>query len=82
MWWLTFVASNGVVKEKLIFNPLDFLKFHISLPTDLEEQRAIVDILDTCDEELRLLRAQREAIDLQKRGLMERLLTGDLRVQP
>lgn len=82
IWWLTFVASNGVVKEKLIFDPRDFLKFHIELPSDPEEQRAIVAILDTCDEELRLLGERRKALDLQKQGLMERLLTGALRVCP
>ena len=80
MWWLTFVASNGVVKEKLIFDPKDFLKFKIELPSDTKEQEIIVSVLDTCDEELQLLRARRDALDLQKQGLMERLLTGALRV--
>lgn len=82
MWWLTFVASNGVVKEKLIFDPRDFLKFKIDLSPDPEEQKAIAAVLDTCDDELRLLRARRDALDLQKQGLMERLLTGALRVSP
>ena len=39
-------------------------------------------ILDTADHELTLLRTQRNALDQQKRGLMQRLLTGKVRVKP
>ena len=35
--------------------------------------------VDACDEELRLLRARRAAVEKQKRGLMQRLLTGRTR---
>ena len=53
----------------------------IRLPSlTLEQQRKIAAILDTCDNELRLLHAQRAALDQQKRGLMQRLLTGAIRV--
>lgn len=37
--------------------------------------------LDTADQQLSLLRTQRTALDQQKRGLMQRLLTGKLRVK-
>ncbi len=74
------VASTGVHIEKLIFDTDVFLREIIRIPADMEEQRAIAAILDTCDEELRLLRAERAAIDQQKRGLMQRLLTGKVRV--
>jgi type I restriction enzyme S subunit len=56
----------------------EFAKISVWLPP-LAEQRAIADILDTCDEELRLLRARRAAMEKQKRGLMQRLLTGRVR---
>lgn len=74
------VSSTGVHIEKLIFDPDVFLRGTINVPIALEEQTAIADILDTADAELRLLRQQREALDQQKRGLMQQLLTGKVRV--
>ena len=74
------VSSTGVHIEKLIFDPDVFLKESIRVPESIEEQRAIAATLDTADNELILLRAQRIAIDQQKRGLMQRLLTGKVRV--
>jgi type I restriction enzyme S subunit len=71
-------AAAGGRKARRV-NPPEFLALPVSLP-DLPEQRAIADILDACDEELRLLRDQRAAIDRQKRGLMQRLLTGTIRL--
>ncbi len=77
---LSRVASTGVHIEKLIFDPEVFLRDSIRIPSDLEEQRQIVAILDTAAQQLTLLRDQRTALDQQKRGLMQRLLTGKLRV--
>lgn len=79
---LARVASTGVHIEKLIFDPEVFLRESIRIPADLAEQRQIAAILDTADQELTLLRAQRNALDQQKRGLMQRLLTGKIRVKP
>ncbi len=59
----------------------EFSGIHIWLPSK-PEQSAIAQVFDTLDQELSLLRAQRAAIDQQKRGLMQRLLTGQLRVKP
>jgi type I restriction enzyme S subunit len=78
---LARVASTGVHIEKLIFDPDVFLREHIRIPSSLAEQQAIATILDMCDEELRLLRAKRAALEQQKRGLMQRLLSGRLRVR-
>jgi type I restriction enzyme S subunit len=78
---LSRVASTGVHIEKLIFDPDVFLRESIRIPADLAEQRQIAAILDTADQELTLLRAQRNALDQQKRGLMQRLLTGKIRVR-
>ena len=57
----------------------EFAEIKINLPT-IPEQRAIAAVLDTADAELRLLRQQRTALDHQKRGLMQQLLTGKVRV--
>jgi len=58
----------------------EFSRIHIWLP-GIEEQKAIAKVFDTADQQLTLLRIQRTALDQQKRGLMQRLLTGKLRVK-
>lgn len=78
---LARVSSTGVHIEKLIFDPVVFLRESILIPADLAEQEQIAAILDTADQELTLLRTQRSSIDQQKRGLMQRLLTGKIRVK-
>ena len=78
---LARVSSTGVHIEKLIFDPEVFLRESIRIPADLTEQQRIATILDTADQELTLLRTQRNALDQQKRGLMQRLLTGKIRVK-
>ena len=77
---LARVASTGVHIEKLIFDPDVFLREKISVPKSVKEQAAIAAILDAAENELRILRQQRDAIERQKRGLMQQLLTGKRRV--
>ena len=72
-------AAAGGRKARRV-NPSEFLAMKILAPS-IEEQRQIAAILDTADQQLTLLRTQRTALDQQKRGLMQRLLTGRLRVQ-
>lgn len=81
MWHLAFLASDGVHREKLIFDSKDFLRHYIELPPTIEEQERIVKVLDACDCEVRLLEAELEALKLQKHGLVQKLLTGDIRVK-
>ncbi|MFA5043534.1 MAG: restriction endonuclease subunit S [Kiritimatiellia bacterium] len=73
------LASPGGAGRNRVLSKNAFLNIAVSLPS-FAEQTAIANILGTCDEELRLLRAQRDTIDQQKRGLMQRLLTGKVRV--
>ena len=77
---LSRVASTGVHIEKLIFDPVVFLRESIRIPPTLEEQQRIAAILDAAHQELHFLRQERNALNQQKRGLMQRLLTGKLRV--
>ncbi len=72
-------ATGGRIARRV--NPPQFLKLRLKAP-DATEQRAIADILTTAAAELRLLREQRTAIHQQKRGLMQQLLTGQVRVNP
>lgn len=78
---LARVASTSVHIEKLIFDPEVFLRESIHIPAAIPEQKRIVAILDAAQSELHLLHAQRGALDQQKRGLMQRLLTGAIRVR-
>jgi len=51
----------------------------IALPP-LEEQNKIAEILSTTDEKLETLRAKKEAFETLKKGLRQKLLTGEVRV--
>ena len=78
---LRSVAKEGARAHGLLNVTSDeFFDIDIFLPT-LAEQQQIAAILDTADQELTLLRTQRQTLDQQKRGLMQRLLTGKLRVK-
>jgi type I restriction enzyme S subunit len=58
----------------------DFAKIHVPRPS-IEEQQAIIKVIDTAGRELDLLRSQLTALREQKKGLMQQLLTGKLRVK-
>ena len=78
-----YLASNGFFAERLRLNfdlPA-FLGHKICVPPTLNEQRRIAEILDDATEEIRLLRCQRGALEKQKRGLMQRLLKGKIRIK-
>jgi len=81
MYHKTFLASYGVAIEKMTFCLPWFLRETVVLPPSIDEQRAIADVLDTAQREIELLNANRKQIHLLKRGLMQRLLTGQIRVE-
>ena len=78
---LAYIFSHGVHIEKMTFNLEDFLHEKITIPPTLDEQAIIVGVLSTCDREIELLEKQLEALKEQKRGLMQKLLTGEVRVK-
>lgn len=55
--------------------------FSLHIPTDISEQKAIADILSKADEEIDLLTRKLSALKEQKTGLMQKLLTGQIRVK-
>jgi type I restriction enzyme S subunit len=67
-------SAQGSVRETVSFNDLSSIK--IPLPP-LPEQIAIAEILSTADEEISILKRKLDALKLQKRGLMQKLLTGE-----
>lgn len=58
----------------------DIYKIKISIPISFNEQKAIADILCKADEEMELLNKQLDLYTEQKKGLMQNLLTGKVRV--
>lgn len=60
-------------------NPDDFLTLQIFLPSKAEQGK-IAAALSSCDEEISRQEQQLALLRQQKRGLMQRLLTGELRV--
>ena len=78
---LAYISSHGVHIEKMTFNLDDFLHEKITIPPTVEEQAKIVDVLSACDREIELLQKQLDALKIQKRGLMQKLLTGEVRVK-
>jgi len=58
----------------------EYFSMHMDLPS-LAEQRRIEAVLSACDREIELLEKQLEALKEQKRGLMQKLLTGEIRVK-
>lgn len=58
-----------------------FTKYDICMPFNLDEQKAIADILCKADEEIELLKKQLDLYMEQKKGLMQNLLTGKVRVK-
>ena len=68
--------SQGLVDDTLSLKYPNFARIHVTIP-DVPEQRRIAAVLSTCDDEIRLLGRQLEALKEQKRGLMQKLLTGE-----
>lgn len=58
----------------------DLARIELELPS-LPEQKAIAEVLTTADDEITIHRKKLDALRLQKRGLMQQLLTGKTRVK-
>jgi type I restriction enzyme S subunit len=78
-YWRHFVtrAGGGSVRVRIYFNDLAAMK--LNLPS-LDEQKAIAAVLNAQDKELQLIERRLNALKQQKRGLMQQLLTGKVRV--
>lgn len=80
MYRQALLSSYGVHIEKMTFNLPWYLRSGIRAPSSLGEQDAIVDLLDSLEREIQLLERLWEALDRQRRGVAELLLTGKVRV--
>ena len=92
--WLAHVFESDVFNSQLrgiakmgarahgLLNVAASEFFHMILPMpSKEEQAAIASTLDMADKEISLLEKQLEALKQQKKGLMQKLLTGEVRVK-
>lgn len=75
------VANEGGRAHGLLnVTSTDFFSLRMSLPS-ISEQTAIAEVLNTADNEIAIHRKTLDALRLQKRGLMQQLLTGKTRVK-
>ena len=76
--YLLELASPGGAGRNKTLGQTEFLKLKIPVPS-MEEQNRLVDILDTADKELKQYQQKLSNLKLQKKGLMQQLLTGKVR---
>jgi type I restriction enzyme S subunit len=67
--------------QRYVLSQNYFRNMKIYIPSDPAEQQAIADVLSKADSEIDLLNQQLNVLREQKRGLMQKLLTGEIRVK-
>lgn len=77
---LFYRHSQGLTSDTWNLKYHHFQEIKVTIP-EIEEQKAIAMTLRICDEEINLLKKGLAAIQKQKRGLMQKLLTGAWRVK-
>ncbi len=71
--------SPGGAGRNRVMNQKSFLKLMVHIPS-LEEQKAIANVLDLLNKEISLHQSELDSLKQQKKGLMQLLLTGIVRV--
>nr|WP_254121029.1 restriction endonuclease subunit S [Shouchella clausii] len=73
--------SQGLVSDTLNLKYENFKVIKLVMPLDIEEQKRISEVLLCIDKEIEALQREIAAFISQKRGLMQSLLTGKVRVK-
>ena len=73
--------AEGTLVERMAVKIGIFLKTKISIPENIEDQIRISRFFGILDREIYLLKKKRLALISQKKGLMQQLLTGKVRVK-
>ncbi len=73
--------SQGLTSDTWNLKYPHFSEVKVKIPTSKQEQQKIAQLLTIADKEIELLKEELEALKEQKRGLMQRLLTGEVRVK-
>lgn len=77
-----YLLCNTKIKNLGYSRHMSLLKEKIfNLPSDISEQQAIANVLSTADDEIDLLNKKLTLFKEQKKGLMQQLLTGNIRVK-
>ncbi|OHB54810.1 MAG: hypothetical protein A2Y12_03955 [Planctomycetes bacterium GWF2_42_9] len=74
------LVSPGGAGRNRVLNKSDFLNIQLNIP-NIEEQQKIASVLNTADKEIYQLKEKLELLKQQKKGLMQKLLTGEIRVK-
>ena len=74
------ISTNASVDRRGSLRWREFRLIRVPVPS-VEEQKAIVDVLVAADEDVDLQERELSALEKQKRGLMQMLLTGTVRVK-
>ncbi|NCG68966.1 hypothetical protein GWJ21_13820 [Bacillus coagulans] len=74
-----YLSSDGVHIEKLLFKLEDWLQRKVCIP-EVKEQKKIAKIISTWDKAIELKEKLIEQKKKQKKGLMQKLLTGEVRL--
>lgn len=79
---IKMIAQEGARNHGLLnMATEDFFNMLLYYPKDLKEQQKIAGILNKSDKEIKLLNTKLEKLKEQKKGLMQKLLTGQIRVK-
>lgn len=73
--------SQGLVNDTLNLKYPNLKVIKVNIPIDIDEQKSIANILVKADKELTFLNKELDALKQQKKGLMQLLLTGKVRVK-
>lgn len=76
---IAFNFAQGTKQQSLPRRILSLVP--ICYPVNLEEQKEIASLLETCEQEISILSQKLSEVKTQKRGLMQQLLTGAVRVE-
>jgi len=79
VWELGLISPGGAGRNRVL-NKNDFLKIKVFVPSKVIQQK-IGKMLASVDKGIELLEKKLIALENQKRGLMQKLLTGEVRVK-
>jgi type I restriction enzyme S subunit len=79
IWDLGLISPGGAGRNR-VMNKKGFLKIKVHVPSK-KSQEKIGQVLQAADNEITYLQKKLKALEKQKRGLMQKLLAGEIRVK-
>jgi len=73
--------SQGLTSDTWNLKYPHFSEIKVKIPKSKQEQQKIAQVLTTADKEIELLKKELEELKKQKKGLMQKLLSGEVRVR-